>query len=101
ATHSPAQGTLTDGTVFDTNMEKRAPALQFKVGMGKVIRGWDDALLDMKVGEQAKLTIPAEAAYGKKVRVCVNAPHTNSITQGIAGKIPPNSTLIFGVELIN
>ena len=80
------QGTLTDGTVFDTNMEKKnQPALQFKVGIGKVIKvplispflrsaystrqGWDQALLTMNVGEHAKLTIEAEGAYGKKVRV--------------------------------
>mmetsp|Transcript_7452 Transcript_7452/g.10323 ORF Transcript_7452/g.10323 Transcript_7452/m.10323 type:complete len:229 (-) Transcript_7452:61-747(-) len=84
------KGTLEDGKVFDQNVEpvkkKLPPPLKFKVGTGKVIRGWDEALLTMSVGEKSKITIEPEWAYGKK---------------GIpdAG-IPPNATLIFEVELL-
>ncbi|KAL6052954.1 FK506-binding protein 2B [Balamuthia mandrillaris] len=79
------KGMLEDGTVFDTNIGKKGKVLTFKVGEGRVIRGWDEALMEMSVGEKAKLTIEPEWAYGKK---------------GVEGKIPPNSTLIFEVELV-
>jgi len=81
------KGTLVDGTVFDQNTDgkKPPPPLKFKVGTGKVIRGWDEALLTMTVGEKAKIRIDADWAYGKK---------------GIEGKIPPNSVLVFEVELL-
>lgn len=65
-------GTLEDGTVFDSNIptsakkKKGAKPLSFKVGVGKVIRGWDEALLTMSKGEKAKLEIESEWAYGKK-----------------------------------
>jgi FK506-binding protein 3 len=65
-------GTLQDGTVFDTNIQtsskkkKNAKPLSFKVGVGKVIRGWDEALLTMSKGEKARLEIEPEWAYGKK-----------------------------------
>uniref|UniRef100_A0A3Q3VXZ5 peptidylprolyl isomerase n=1 Tax=Mola mola TaxID=94237 RepID=A0A3Q3VXZ5_MOLML len=65
-------GSLEDGTVFDTNIpsaarkKKQAKPLSFKVGMGKVIRGWDEALLTMSKGETARLEIEPEWAYGKK-----------------------------------
>ncbi|KAJ1911804.1 FK506-binding protein 2B [Tieghemiomyces parasiticus] len=81
-------GQLEDGTVFDTNMpkgKKKGSPLKFKVGVGKVIRGWDEALLTMSKGEQAKLTIEPEWAYGAKGMA--------------AAGIPPNATLIFEVEL--
>jgi len=85
-------GKLADGKVFDTNMVedpkkpgKRAP-LRFKVGAGKVIRGWDEALQTMSKGEKAEIVIQPDWAYGKK---------------GLEGKIPPNSTLTFEVELVN
>ncbi|RUP50769.1 hypothetical protein BC936DRAFT_137718 [Jimgerdemannia flammicorona] len=79
-------GMLEDGTIFDTNVsiKKKAQPLRFKVGVGKVVRGFDEALLVMSKGEKAKVTIEPEWAYGKK---------------GIEGKIPPNSTLIFEIEL--
>eukprot|EP01098_Paradermamoeba_levis_P004346 TRINITY_DN186_c0_g1_i1.p1 TRINITY_DN186_c0_g1~~TRINITY_DN186_c0_g1_i1.p1 ORF type:complete len:234 (-),score=109.56 TRINITY_DN186_c0_g1_i1:26-685(-) len=81
-------GRLEDGTVFDTNVgKKKAEPLKFKVGTGKVIRGWDEALLTMTKGEKATLTIQSEWAYGKK-----GLPEA---------KIPPNATLIFDVELVN
>ncbi|XP_071963060.1 peptidyl-prolyl cis-trans isomerase FKBP3-like [Antedon mediterranea] len=82
-------GKLDDGTVFDTNIvtgrkKKNAQALRFKVGTGKVIRGWDEALLTMGIRERAEIVIEPEWAYGAK---------------GIEGKIPPNSRLTFEVEL--
>jgi len=70
--------------VFDSNTGKNNKALQFKVGEGKVIRGWDEGLLEMSVGEKAQLTINPEWAYG---------------ATGVPGKVPPNSTLTFEVEL--
>lgn len=86
-------GSLEDGTVFDTNIataakkKKQAKPLSFKVGMGKVIRGWDEALLTMSKGEKARLEIEPEWAYGKK-----GVPDS---------KIPPNAKLIFEVELVS
>jgi len=84
-------GKLDNGKVFDTNVEadkkgQKGTPLKFKVGVGKVIRGWDEALLTMSVGESAELVIQPEWAYGKK---------------GIEGKVPPGSTLTFQVELVN
>ncbi|XP_037101194.1 peptidyl-prolyl cis-trans isomerase FKBP3 [Syngnathus acus] len=85
-------GTLEDGTVFDTNIppvarkKKQTKPLSFKVGLGKVIRGWDEGLLTMSRGETARLEIEPEWAYGKKGR-----PDS---------KIPPNAKLIFEVELV-
>uniref|UniRef100_A0A8C8A9L3 peptidylprolyl isomerase n=1 Tax=Otus sunia TaxID=257818 RepID=A0A8C8A9L3_9STRI len=86
-------GKLQDGTVFDTNIQtsskkkKAAKPLSFKVGVGKVIRGWDEALLTMSKGEKAQLEIEPEWAYGKK-----GQPE---------GKIPPNAKLFFEVELVD
>lgn len=86
-------GTLEDGTVFDTNIptgarkKKQAKPLSFKVGLGRVIRGWDEALLTMSKGEQAKVEIEPEWAYGKK-----GLPDS---------KIPPNAKLIFEIELVS
>ncbi|XP_044127578.1 peptidyl-prolyl cis-trans isomerase FKBP3 [Bufo gargarizans] len=85
-------GTLEDGTVFDSNIatsakkKKATKPLSFKVGVGKVIRGWDEALLTMSKGEKAKLEIQPEWAYGKK-----GQPDA---------KIPPNAKLFFEVELV-
>jgi len=84
-------GKLDNGKVFDSNMEadkkgKKPDPLKFKVGVGKVIRGWDEALLTMSVGESAELVIQPEWAYGKK---------------GIEGKVPPGSALTFQVDLVN
>ena len=79
------RGTLEDGTVFDSNMSKKAKPLVFPVGKGKVIRGWDEGLQEMSVGETAKLVIEPEWAYGAK---------------GAPPAIPPNATLTFEVELV-
>ncbi|CAO2593198.1 Peptidyl-prolyl cis-trans isomerase FKBP3, partial [Lemmus lemmus] len=79
-------GTLLDGTVFDTNIQTSSKK-NFKVGIGKVIRGWDEALLTMSKGEKARLEIEPEWAYGKK-----GQPDA---------KIPPNAKLIFEVELVD
>jgi len=86
------KGFLTDGTVFDSNLAgqkkhgKEQQPFKFNVGTGQVIRGWDEGVLTMCKGEQAKLTIDAAYAYGKN---------------GIKDVIPPNATLIFEVELLD
>lgn len=79
------QGKLDDGTVFDSNKGKNAKPLTFKVGIGQVIRGWDEALLEMSVGETAEIVIEPSWAYGAAGRPPV---------------IPPNSRLTFEVELM-
>jgi len=76
-------GRLQDGTIFDSSVERNQPA-DFLIGVGKVIKGWDEGLMSMKVGGKRKLIIPPELGYGSK-RV---------------GNIPPNSTLIFEIELL-
>lgn len=78
-------GTLLDGTKFDSSLDRSEPFI-FTIGQGMVIEGWDKGLLDMKVGEQRKLTIPADMAYGER---------------GAGAMIPPNSPLVFETELIS
>jgi FKBP-type peptidyl-prolyl cis-trans isomerase len=75
-------GRLTDGTQFD---EVQGRGFKFKVGEGRVIPGWDEALLDMRRGERRVLIIPPELGYGARR----------------TGNIPPNSTLVFDVELVD
>jgi FKBP-type peptidyl-prolyl cis-trans isomerase len=77
-------GKLANGQQFDSSRNRRDP-LEFALGAGDVIKGWDQGLTGMKVGGMRKLTIPAELAYGDS---------------GLAGVIPPNATLVFDVELL-
>jgi len=82
--HVHYTGYLTDGTKFDSSYDKNQP-LVFPVGKGNVIAGWDKGLQELQVGEKAILYIPSFMAYGEK---------------GAGGVIPPNSNLIFEVELV-
>ena len=76
-------GTLTDGTVFDSSVERGEPAA---FGVTQVIPGWTEALQKMKVGDKWRIVLPSELAYGKRG------------TPG--GPIPPNAVLVFEVELL-
>ncbi len=76
-------GTLTDGHKFDSSKDRNQP-FKFKLGAGQVIKGWDQGVAGMKIGGIRKLTIPAELGYGARS----------------AGSIPPNSVLVFEVELL-
>lgn len=77
-------GMLTDGTVFDSSRQRSQP-LTITLGVGQVIKGWDEGFGGMKEGGKRKLTIPPEMGYGAR---------------GIGGVIPGNATLIFEVELL-
>jgi FKBP-type peptidyl-prolyl cis-trans isomerase len=77
-------GWLTTGKKFDSSHDRGEP-LEFQLGAGQVIKGWDQGVTGMRVGQKRKLTIPPDLAYGQR---------------GFPGAIPPNSTLIFEVELM-
>jgi FKBP-type peptidyl-prolyl cis-trans isomerase len=79
------KGQLTDGQVFDSSYQRKQP-IDFTIGVGQVIPGWDEGIQLLKVGDKARLVIPSNLAYG---------------SQGAGGVIPPNATLIFDVELMN
>ena len=76
-------GTFTDGKKFDSSLDRKAP-LSVTLGSGMVIRGWDEGIPGMKVGEKRKLSIPSDLAYGTRGK---NA-------------IPPNTPLVFELELM-
>eukprot|EP01132_Coremiostelium_polycephalum_P005335 gene5335-6655_t len=78
-------GTLTNGKEFDSS-RKRGDPFVFTIGKGQVIKGWDEGVAQMKVGERSKLTISPDYGYGAR---------------GAGGVIPPNATLIFDVELLS
>ncbi|GFP93514.1 fk506-binding protein 2 [Phtheirospermum japonicum] len=78
------RGKLTDGTVFDSSFERGDP-IEFELGSGQVIKGWDQGLLGMCLGEQRKLKIPSKLGYGE---------------QGSPPTIPGGATLVFDTELV-
>jgi peptidyl-prolyl cis-trans isomerase A (cyclophilin A) len=78
------KGQLADGTVFDSSYKRNSP-LDFQVGIGQVIPGWDEGICLLNVGDKARLVIPSDLGYG---------------SAGAGGVIPPDATLVFDVELI-
>ena len=79
------KGQLLDGTVFDSSYKRNEP-IEFAIGVGQVIPGWDEGIQLLQVGDKAQMVIPSELAYGSR---------------GAGGVIPPNAPLIFDVELMN
>lgn len=77
-------GKLQNGQKFDSSVDRGQP-FKFVVGVGQVIKGWDEGIVQLKRGQKAVITCPPSYAYG---------------ANGIPGVIPPNSTLIFDVEMI-
>ena len=79
------KGSLTDGTVFDSSYKRNQP-IDFSLGIGQVISGWDEGIALLQVGDKARFVIPPYLGYGER---------------GAGGVIPPNAILIFDVELMN
>ena len=79
------KGQLSDGTVFDSSYKRNQP-IEFSLGMGQVIRGWDEGIALLKVGDKARFVIPSHLAYGSR---------------GAGGVIPPNANLVFDLELMS
>lgn len=78
-------GTLTDGTKFDSSFDRNQP-FAFKLGAGQVIKGWDEGVAKLRVGDHAILVLPGNLAYGPR---------------GVPNVIPPDATLIFIVEVMD
>lgn len=78
------KGMLLDGSTFDSSYSRKEP-IEFTLGIGQVIAGWDEGIQLLKVGDKARFVIPSDLAYGSR---------------GAGGVIPPNATLIFDVELM-
>jgi peptidyl-prolyl cis-trans isomerase A (cyclophilin A) len=79
------EGSLESGKVFDSSYPRKKP-IDFKLGVGQVIEGWDEGIALLQVGDKARFVIPSHLGYG---------------SQGAGGAIPPNATLIFDVELMD
>ena len=79
------KGMLLDGTVFDSSFKRNQP-IEFTLGIGQVIKGWDEGISLLGIGDKASFIIPSDLAYG---------------ASGAGGIIPPNATLVFEVELIS
>jgi FKBP-type peptidyl-prolyl cis-trans isomerase len=79
------KGQLSDDTVFDSSYKRKEP-IEFKLGMGQVIAGWDEGISLLRVGDKARFVIPSNLGYGNR---------------GAGGAIPPNANLIFDVELVD
>merc|ERR1712164_69979 len=77
-------GTLTDGSKFDSSVDRGKP-FEFTIGVGQVIKGWDEGVMQMSLGEKAVLQITSDMGYGAR---------------GAGGVIPPNADLVFEVELL-